>query len=73
MDQCYVDLLGAIARQAVHDLHTGYTHPRHMDAGAWLEAAGLLGLARQSPPRKKRTATRKQLPPQGRRFRAPSL
>ncbi len=53
MDQSYVDLLGAIARQAVHDLHTGYTHPRHMDAGAWLEAAGLLELARQYPPSRK--------------------
>ena len=73
MDQSYVDLLGAIARQAVHDLHTGYTHPRHMDAGAWLEAAGLLGLARQSPPRKKRTATRTQLPPHGGGVHAPSV
>jgi len=54
MQQMYADLLAAIARQAVHDLHTGYTHPRHMDAGAWLEAAGLLGLARQYPPRKQR-------------------
>ncbi len=42
MQQMYADLLAAIARQAVHDLHAGYTHPRHMDAGAWLEAAGLL-------------------------------
>ena len=42
MQQMYVDLLAAIARQSVHDLQTGYTHPRHMDAGAWLEAAGLL-------------------------------
>ena len=50
MDQCYVDLLGAIARQAVHDLHTGYTHPRHMDAGAWLEAAGLLEQAQTNGP-----------------------
>ncbi len=73
MDQCYVDLLGAIARQAVHDLHTGYTHPRHMDAGAWLEAAGLLGLARQYPPRKKRTAPRTQLPPHGSGVHAPSV
>jgi hypothetical protein len=72
MDQSYVDLLGAIARQAVHDLHTGYTHPRHMDAGAWLEAAGLLALARQSPPRKQRTAPRTQLPPHGTGVRAPS-
>ena len=73
MDQSYVDLLGAIARQAVHDLHTGYTHPRHMDAGAWLEAAGLLGLARQSPPRTQRTATRKQMPPHGSGVHAPSV
>ncbi len=42
MQQMYADLLAAIARQAVHDLHTGYTHPRHMDAARWLEAAGLL-------------------------------
>ena len=40
MQQMYANLLAAIARQAVHDLHSGYTHPRHMDAGAWLEAAG---------------------------------
>jgi len=73
MDQCYVDLYAAVARQAVHDLHTGYTHPRHMDAGAWLEAAGLLGLARQYPPRKQRTATRKQRPPHGSGVRAPSV
>ncbi len=42
MQQMYVDLLAAIARQAVHDLQTGYSHPRHMDAARWLEAAGLL-------------------------------
>jgi|GEM_PF-6457394 len=54
MDQRWANLLGAIARQAVHDLHAGSTHPKHMDAGAWLEAAGLLGLARQYPPRKQR-------------------
>ncbi len=42
MQQMYADLLAAIARQAVHDLHAGYTHPRHMDAARWLEAAGLL-------------------------------
>ncbi len=52
MDQSYVDLLGAIARQAVHDLHTGYTHPRHMDAARWLEAAGLLDQAQRSLPRR---------------------
>ena len=50
MQQMYVDLLAAIARQAVHDLQTGYTHPRHMDAGAWLEAAGLLEHARTNGP-----------------------
>ena len=42
MQQMYADLLAAIARQAVHDLQTGYSHPRHMDAARWLEAAGLL-------------------------------
>jgi hypothetical protein len=50
MDQCYVDLLAAIARQAVHDLQTGYTHPRHMDAARWLEAAGLLEQAQTNGP-----------------------
>jgi hypothetical protein len=52
MDQSYVDLLGAVARQAVHDLQTGYSHPRHMDAAQWLEAAGLLDQAQRSPPRR---------------------
>jgi hypothetical protein len=52
MDQSYVDLLGAVARQAVHDLQTGYTSPKHMDAGAWLEAAGLLDQAQRSLPRR---------------------
>ncbi len=42
MDQRWADLYAAVARQAVHDLQTGYTHPRHMDAARWLEAAGLL-------------------------------
>ncbi len=42
MQQMYADLYAAVARQAVHDLHSGYTSPKHMDAGAWLEAAGLL-------------------------------
>jgi hypothetical protein len=51
MQQMYADLLAAIARQAVHDLHTAYTHPRHMDAARWLEAAGLLDQAQRSPPR----------------------
>jgi hypothetical protein len=32
MDQRWADLYAAVARQAVHDLHSGYTHPRHMDA-----------------------------------------
>ena len=50
MDQRYVDLLAAIARQAVHDLHSGYTSPKHMDAGAWLEAAGLLEQAQTNGP-----------------------
>ncbi len=50
MDQCYQDLYAAIARQAVHDLHSGYTHPRHMDAARWLEAAGLLEQAQTNGP-----------------------
>jgi hypothetical protein len=52
MDQRYQDLYAAVARQAVHDLHSGNTHPRHMDAGAWLDAAGLLDQAQRSPPRR---------------------
>ena len=52
MQQMYADLLAAIARQAVHDLHSGYTHPRHMDAARWLEAAGLLDQAQRSLPRR---------------------
>ncbi len=52
MQQMYVDLLAAVARHAVHDLHSGSTHPRHMDAGAWLEAAGLLDQAQRSLPRR---------------------
>ncbi len=52
MDQRWADLYAAVARQAVHDLHTSYTHPRHMDAGAWLEAAGLLEHAQRSLPRR---------------------
>ncbi len=63
MQQMYADLLAAIARQAVHDLHSDYTHPRHMDAGAWLEAAGLLEQAitigpvvRRAPRNKRSTA-----------------
>ncbi len=50
MDQRWADLYAAVARQAIHDLQTGYTHPRHMDAGAWLEAAGLLEHARTNGP-----------------------
>jgi len=50
MQQMYADLLAAIARQAVHDLQTGYSHPRHMDAARWLEAAGLLEHARTNGP-----------------------
>jgi hypothetical protein len=52
MDQRWADLYAAVARQAVHDLHTDYTHPKHMDAGAWLETAGLLDQAQRSPPRR---------------------
>ncbi len=52
MQQMYADLLGAVARQAVHDLHSGYTHPRHMDAARWLEAAGLLDQAQRSLPQR---------------------
>ena len=52
MQQMYADLLAAVARQAVHDLHSGYTHPRHMDAARWLEAAGLLDQAQRSLPRR---------------------
>jgi hypothetical protein len=52
MDQRWADLYAAVARQAVHDLHSGYTHPRHMDAARWLEAAGLLDQAQRSPPRR---------------------
>ncbi len=50
MDQRWADLYAAVARQAVHDLQTGYTHPCHMDAGAWLEAAGLLEQAQTNGP-----------------------
>ncbi len=52
MDQRWADLYAAVARQAVYDLHTGYTHPRHMDASAWLDAAGLLDQAQRSLPRR---------------------
>ncbi len=53
MQQMYADLLAAVARQAVHDLHSGYTSPKHMDAAQWLEAAGLLDQAQRSLPRRK--------------------
>jgi hypothetical protein len=52
MDQRWADLYAAVARQAVHDLHSDYTHPRHMDAARWLEAAGLLDQAQRSLPRR---------------------
>jgi len=50
MDQRWADLYAAVARQAVHDLQTGSTHPRHTDATQWLEAAGLLEHVRTSGP-----------------------
>ncbi len=53
MDQRWADLYAAVARQAVYDLHTGYTHPRHMDAARWLDAAGLLDQAQRSLPQRK--------------------
>ncbi len=52
MQQMYADLYAAVARQAVHDLHSDYTHPRHMDAARWLEAAGLLDQAQRSLPQR---------------------
>ncbi len=52
MQQMYADLSAAVARQAVHDLQTGYSHPRHMDAARWLEAAGLLDQAQRSLPQR---------------------
>ncbi len=42
MDQCWADLLAAIARQAVIDYHAEYHHPGIPDATRFLEAAGLL-------------------------------
>ena len=59
MQQMYVDLLAAVARQAVHDLQTGYTHPRHMDAGAWLEEAGLFQQAQTNGPIRRAQRNRK--------------
>ncbi len=58
MDQRWADLYAAVARQAVHDLQTGYTHPRHMDATHWLEAAGLLEHARTNGPVRRAGRTR---------------
>ena len=52
MDQRWADLYAAVARQAVHDLHSDSTHPRHMDAARWLEAAGLLHQAQRCPLRR---------------------
>ena len=66
MQQMYADLLAAIARQAVHDLQTGYSHPRHMDAARWLEAAGLLEQAQTNGPvrraQRNRRSTRNDSP-----------
>ena len=64
MQQMYADLLAAIARQAVHDLQTGYSHPRHMDAARWLEAAGLLEQAQTNGPvrRAQRNSNRRSTP-----------
>ncbi len=42
MDQRYVDLFAAVVRQAFYDAAHDYEHPRHMDAGAWLDLAGLV-------------------------------
>lgn len=50
MDQRYADLYAAVVRRAIHDLHSGYTHPRHMDAARWLELAGLLDYAMTNGP-----------------------
>jgi hypothetical protein len=49
MDQGYADLLAAIARQAVTDYRNGAPSTKHMDARAWLEAAGLLETAQRNP------------------------
>lgn len=45
------DLLAAIARQAIRDYRAGYTCRRHMDAGEWLDRAGLLTSDGQIDPR----------------------
>ncbi len=55
MDQRYVDLFAAVARQAFHDAAHDYHHPRHMDAQQWLELAGLVdpdGTTRYGTPRR---------------------
>ncbi len=52
MDQRWADLYAAVARQAVHDMHSDSAHPRHMDAARWLDAAGLLDQAQRSLPRR---------------------
>jgi hypothetical protein len=50
MDQCWADLLAAIARQAVIDYHADYHHPGVPDAKKFLEAAGLLEQAQTNGP-----------------------
>ena len=62
MQQMYADLLAAIARQAVHDLQTGYSHPRHMDAARWLEAAGLLEQTIKAGPVRRAARNRRSTP-----------
>ena len=55
MDQRYVDLFAAVARQAFADVAHDYQHGRHMDAAAWLELAGLVdadGTTRYGMPRR---------------------
>ena len=59
MQQMYADLYAAVARQAIHDLHSGYTHPRHMDAARWLEAAGLLEQTIKAGPVRRAARNRK--------------
>ncbi len=62
MDQRWADLYAAVARQTVHDLQTGYSHPRHMEAGAWLEAAGLLEQAQTNGPVRRAARNRRSTP-----------
>ncbi len=60
MDQRYVDLFAAVARQAFYDAAHDYLHPRHMDAAAWLELAGLMaddGSLPYGPPGPRRNTT----------------